>query len=76
MKTKYSKKQSYIGPWVLRKFRWPGKGSRVNQYAFHIGLLDKYSKNVPAVPWNLKRTWGTSNQGIKTYFSDTRGAAV
>ena len=76
MKTKYSKKEKYIGPWVLRKFRWPAKNSRVNQYAFHIGLLDKYSKNIPAVPWNLKRTWGTSNQGIKNYFSDTRGAAV
>ncbi len=70
------KKEKYIDPWVLKKFRWPSKGARVNQYAFHIGLLDKYSKNIPAIPGNLKQTWGTSNKGIRTYFSDTRGAAV
>jgi hypothetical protein len=70
------KDKKYIDPWVLKKFRWPGKGARVNQYAFHIGLLDKYSKNVPAVPAILKQTWGTNNKGVRTYFSDTRGAAV
>ena len=70
------KKQTYIDPWVPKKFRWPGKDSRRNQYAFHVGLLDKYSKNIPPIPQNLKATWGTSNAGIKNYFKDTRGAAV
>ena len=81
------KKQKYIDPWVPKKFRWPGtnfkgvkevppKDSRKNQYAFHVGLLDKYSKNVPPVPQTLKATWGTSNAGLKNYFKDTRGAAV
>ena len=70
------KQKKYIGPWVLKKFRWPGKNSRVNQFAFHVGLLDKYSKNIPAAPAKLKKSWGTSSTGIRNYFSDTRKAAV
>ena len=71
------KKEKYLDPWVKRKFKWPSKKERVNQYAYHVGVLDKYSKGIPSVPSNLKRTWGTNNKGgIATYFSDTRGAAV
>jgi len=71
------KKEKYLGPWIQKKFKWPSKDYRNNQYGFHIGLLDKYSKNIPPIPQNLKRTWGTSNKGgIATYFKDTRGAAV
>ena len=70
------KKEKYIDPWVAKKFRWPGKDSRRNPYAFHVGLLDKYSKNIPPIPKTLKESWGTSNKGLKNYFKDTRGAAV
>ena len=70
------KKQKYIDPWVPKKFKWIGKDSRKNQYGFHVGLLDKYSKNIPPIPKTLKASWGTSNTGIKNYFKDTRGAAV
>jgi len=68
------KKEKYIDPWP--KGKWPSKDFRKNQYAFHVGLLDKYSKNIPLIPKTLKKTFGTSNKGIKTYFSDTRNAAV
>ena len=71
------KKEKYIDPWVLKKFRWPSKENRFDQYAYHVGLLDKYSKHVPSAPKIMKRTWGTSNKGgISTYFSDTTKAAV
>ncbi len=71
------KNEKYIDPWVKRKFKWPSKKNRVNQYAFHVGVLDKYSKNIPSVPKSLKMTWGTNNKnGIGTYFRDTRDAVV
>ena len=70
------KKETYIDPWISKNFKWPSKDSRRNQYAFHVGLLDKYSKNIPPIPKTLKQSWGTSNVGIKNYFTDTRGAAV
>jgi len=70
------KKEKYIDPWISKNFKWPSKDTRRNQYAFHVGLLDKYSKNIPPIPKTLKQSWGTSNVGIKNYFTDTRGAAV
>ena len=70
------KKEKYVDPWISKNFKWPSKDTRKNQYAFHVGLLDKYSKNIPPIPKTLKQSWGTSNVGIKNYFKDTRGAAV
>jgi len=74
MKSLAFKKQKFLDPWP--KGKWPSSDFRKNQYAYHIGLLDKYSKGIPSVPATLKRSWGTSNKGIQGYFSNTTGAAV
>ena len=71
------KKVKDLDAWVLKNAKWPSKQNRVNQYSYHVGLLDKYSKHIPSAPKILNKTWGTSNKGgISTYFSDTTNAAV